>query len=307
MKRILLWCRNGVAKISMWDLWRRGSARFSGISWRNPLISRVLPIVDIVDSLIRDVLGRGHLPKFSVRIRSTGIFGQFGGRAFEKTGAKTVALIRNITDVEPGTDFLDIGCGCGRTAFALVDYLKDGRYTGIDVDPVAIDACKHNPVLARAGFRFLHIDVKNDMYNPKGQVVGSEYVFPFSEGAFDLVFLFSVFTHMLPNEVEHYIEEIGRVMRPGGRCIFSTFITDFGIGQSIYSFPYDYGYYRLQEKQIPQKFVAYSLDYFDGACAKVGVLQREAVLTGTWRRDASITPDTKFYQDIIVLYKQNQG
>jgi SAM-dependent methyltransferase len=288
------------------ELKRRIRANFAGISWKDPWVRRVLPLLDFLDGLLRQVFDRGHLPRFSIRIRSTGISGQFGGKEFVESGAHMVSLIGSITDVKPDTCVLEIGCGCGRTAFALVDYLKHGCYTGIDVDPVAIDACKHNLVLARAGFRFLQIDVENDIYNPEGHVTASEYVFPFPQETFDLVFLHSVFTHMLPEEVEHYIEEIGRVLRPGGYCIFSTFLTDFGIGQSALSFPYDYGSCRLHQTQTPRKAVAYPLDYFNRICSELGVLQREAVEIGTWRQDTSIVPDTTFFQDFLVLYKLNQ-
>ena len=35
------------------------------------------------------------------------------------------------------------------------------------------------------------------------------------------VFLTSVFTHMLPPEVRHYLREVRRVLRPQGRCLMT--------------------------------------------------------------------------------------
>src|SRR3954454_3335822 len=48
---------------------------------------------------------------------------------------------------------------------------------------------------------------------------GSEYVFPYPNATFDFVFLTSVFTHMLPTDMEHYVSEIVRVLKPNGRSL----------------------------------------------------------------------------------------
>lgn len=277
--------------------------RYSGISWQNPVFRRVLPLLDIADLGLRRASGRGRLPRYSHRIRSTGIGGQFGGKRFAESGADFASLVRRLADVKPGTDTLEVGCGCGRIALALTDYLDYARYTGIDVDSVSIESCKHNPVLTKAGFRFLSADVTNDLYNPNGQVTAREYVFPFSDGAFDVVFLHSVFTHMLPEEVGRYIEEIGRVLRSGGRCVFTTFLSDFGEGKGSPSFPYDHGSYCLHQKRMPQKAIAYPLAYFDTACDRLG-MPRHAALTGTWRQDPSVTPDIELSQDVL-LYERD--
>ena len=48
-----------------------------------------------------------------------------------------------------------------------------------------------------------------------------------------MVYLISVFTHMLPEECENYAQEIMRVLRPGGRCAVTTFLVDRGNDASI--------------------------------------------------------------------------
>jgi ubiquinone/menaquinone biosynthesis C-methylase UbiE len=50
----------------------------------------------------------------------------------------------------------------------------------------------------------------------------STYTFPFPDQAFSFVIVTSVFTHMLPDAVEHYLDEIARVLQPGG-TLFATF------------------------------------------------------------------------------------
>ena len=52
-----------------------------------------------------------------------------------------------------------------------------------------------------------------------GTVAASEFVFPFADASFDFVSLTSVFTHMLPVDLEHYAGQIARVLRPEGHYI----------------------------------------------------------------------------------------
>jgi SAM-dependent methyltransferase len=75
-------------------------------------------------------------------------------------------------------------------------------------------------------FRFVHADVYSKYYNPRGKRAAAAYSFPYADATIDCVFLTSVFTHMLPDDVPHYLSEISRVLVPGGRCISSFWITD---------------------------------------------------------------------------------
>ena len=43
-------------------------------------------------------------------------------------------------------------------------------------------------------------------------------------GGRDVAFLTSVFTHMLPEDVEHYLDELARVLKPGGRTLITWFL-----------------------------------------------------------------------------------
>lgn len=61
-------------------------------------------------------------------------------------------------------------------------------------------------------------------YNPHGLVPASAYRFPCRDQSFDFIFLASVFTHMLPDAVEHYLHEISRLLVPDGVCVASYFL-----------------------------------------------------------------------------------
>ncbi|RPI15654.1 MAG: class I SAM-dependent methyltransferase [Lysobacterales bacterium] len=120
---------------------------------------------------------------------------------------------------------LDIGCGIGRVAAGLARYLDElGSYEGMDVVPAGIEWCRRSITPRYPNFRFQLSDVHNAEYNPTGRVHASQYRFPWRDGEFDFVFLTSAFTHMLPRDVENYLGEIARVMRPGARCVITYFL-----------------------------------------------------------------------------------
>ena len=54
-------------------------------------------------------------------------------------------------------------------------------------------------------FRFHHVDARNELYNPFGQGVTSDFRLPVEDGTVDRIGLASVFTHLLEDEVVHYM------------------------------------------------------------------------------------------------------
>jgi SAM-dependent methyltransferase len=75
--------------------------------------------------------------------------------------------------------------------------------------------------------RFFHADVTNAAYGRAAEGSSpAKYVFPFADESFDVVFLASVFTHMFPADIANYLQEIRRVLRPGGCVLASCFLID---------------------------------------------------------------------------------
>lgn len=144
--------------------------------------------------------------------------------AFLEVGRVMKEDILLYTGAGPTASILDVGCGWGRIARHFVGHVREpGRYVGMDVVEAFVDWCKENISPVNPAFSFLHQDVYNGLYNPDGKHEASEYRFPFEDGSFDVVFLTSVFTHMLPEDVENYLREIHRLLKPDGRC-FSTWL-----------------------------------------------------------------------------------
>ena len=50
--------------------------------------------------------------------------------------------------------------------------------------------------------------------------------FPYPDGSFDFAIATSVFTHLMPDDVSHYLQEIARVLDRGGTLFATFFIVD---------------------------------------------------------------------------------
>jgi SAM-dependent methyltransferase len=169
---------------------------------------------------------------------------------FISIGEKTAAwFIRE--GLESTDRVLDVGSGLGRVALPLTRHLENGgTYDGIEIAKYKVDYCTRTLGQRFANFRFHHADVFNKYYNPRGRARACEYAFPFPDSSFDFVFLVSVFTHMLPADMEHYVAEIFRVMDKG-----ATSIATFWLMESKKDRPEDHDYsdvctvYRIDEPE----------------------------------------------------------
>ena len=147
--------------------------------------------------------------------------------------------------LRPHEAVLDVGSGIGQKSRPLSRYLTN-RYEGLDVMPDAIEWCRQ-AYSWFPNFNFQVADLYSTHYNPAGRLRSEDYTFPFKDGTFDLVFLSSVFTHMLPPGVVRYLSEIHRVLKLGGRCVATYFLLNaealywIGKKKNVISAPHQWG------------------------------------------------------------------
>ncbi len=167
---------------------------------------------------------------------------------------------------------LDVGCGPGRLAIGLLA-LPGGvaQYLGLDVHRPSIDWCIRNLGAANPAFRFHHVDVRNDRYNPGGSEPAGAVRLPVESGSHDVAYLYSVFSHMLASDVEGYLGELRRILAPGGTLFFTAFV-ETGVPEVSVNPP---GYVR--EWDGPLHCVRYERGYLERMLGEAGFAMEKLV------------------------------
>lgn len=202
--------------------------------------------------------------------------------------------------LKPEHIFLDIGSGIGRIAVGLTDFLRDGQYEGFDAVQQGVNWCKKHISTKYPNFNFTYADLSNDLYKSSGSAA-SNFSFPYETNSFDFAASISVFTHMLPDEIENYLFQSNKVLKPGGVLLATFFIVDKKYQPvSDFSFPFDYGHYRLMDKTVKSANVALEENYLMEMCNKAG-FELISKVPGYWQQH--IDQQDNDFQDYLILKK----
>lgn len=123
-----------------------------------------------------------------------------------------------------GVEVFDVGCGTKIVKTLLDHRLPIGHYVGIDAYAPVIDFLQAN--VADPRFEFHHFDARNDLYNPTGTPLAGFDRLPAALGGFDLICLFSVFTHLAPADYVAMLRLTRQHVKASGRIVFSIFLND---------------------------------------------------------------------------------
>ena len=224
---------------------------------------------------------RARLPPRSLR--------DVGPGDFESIGREFLGHFVGLGALRPAEGVLEIGCGPGRMALPLTEYLAaDGRYVGVEIVARAVRWCQRHISRRHPNFTFLHADVYNRRYNPGGTIQARDYVFPFLDRSFDFVVLTSVFTHMYLEDARHYLREIARLLQPNGRLFRTWFLLNepqaalAGRGRNVIDFRFDRGGYRIRDESLPESAVAVEERVVRTMFAEAGLGIREPIRFGSW-------------------------
>ena len=129
-------------------------------------------------------------------------------RVFLESGRIQAQLIRELLrdegrPVEDLDAILDWGCGCGRV-LRHWSGLAGVHVFGCDINPKMVEWCRDN-------LRFAEVAV-TDLAPP----------LPYEDATIDLMYAFSVFTHLAERLQYEWMRECFRVLKPGGLLLMST-------------------------------------------------------------------------------------
>jgi SAM-dependent methyltransferase len=224
---------------------------------------------------------------------------------FWAVGQHTVNLIQHLSGIRPAERVLDIGCGLGRVAWPLSQALDaQSTYDGFDTLAVYVDLCNTSLGLDAGRFRFHHFDLYSSLYNPNGAVKSEEFRFPWDDDTFTLAIATSLFTHLTPRAATHYLEEIARTLKPGGRLYATFFVLDEQSRDLMeerptdpnFHVPFDEGLYA--DADHPEAAVAFDAQWLLKTFVDAGYAI-EQYAPGGWRR----SPGAE-YQDVVVASKK---
>ncbi|CAN5609828.1 hypothetical protein BH11ACT8_BH11ACT8_25550 [soil metagenome] len=159
------------------------------------------------------------LPPFSLRM---------GGKHFKQdedfvaAGVRDAKVLRQRAGLGKRKRVLDWGCGAGRLAIGI-KYLMGGvaDYHGVDIQPELLTWAKDN--LTDEHTRFTLVDAHNARYNPDGE---PSFVIPADDESVDVLYAYSVFSHMLTHDIAGYGATIARILAPQGRAWLTAFVEE---------------------------------------------------------------------------------
>jgi ubiquinone/menaquinone biosynthesis C-methylase UbiE len=208
--------------------------------------------------------------------------------------------------LKPDDDVLDAGCGLGRIAYSLAHYLAPtARYEGFDIVDDLINWASRTISTQCPNFTFRKVNVYNKWYNPAGTVSSTELRFPYDDASFDVIFLTSVFTHMLGAEIRNYLNEMHRVLKPGGRCLCTCFlripesINLIQAGKSSQNLVHPVGEGYTTNPEIPEDAIG-----FDESLMMQWIESRGFTVAAKYYGSWCGRPITTSYQDILILEKK---
>ena len=223
---------------------------------------------------------------------------------YKNQGDEFKKLFIKYANLEPTSAILDLGCGIGRCAVPLTGYLHSyGQYRGLDVDAKAIKWCQERITKRYRNFIFAPLDVYSSIYNPAGKTKASEILLPCSDRSFDLVIAMSLFSHLFVDEAANYFKECLRILRPGGKMLFTAYVLNKESEELIaagkgFKLVHAHGGLKVLDADVPDKTVGFPEQLLRDTIKTAG-FEKIEIHPGGWCGRAKVLAQ----QDVIVCTK----
>ncbi len=183
------------------------------------------------------------------------------------------------------SNIVDIGCGCGKSAAALRDFRYadvefSGHYYGFDIDEALVSWCSSHFPPER--FTFSLVNGKSTVYPASGKPQAERSLALCQDNSIDLVFSQSLFSHLLEEDLEHYVRESFRVLKPGGAMCMTFFCLEdleaLGLLGNRWNFRHKIGRSYVENAAFPEAAVAYERDVIINLGRQVGFSSSKVTL-----------------------------
>lgn len=230
-----------------------------------------------------------------------------GTHNYEAIANWHISQLQKYIGVKATDNVVEIGCGVGRVAIPLTEILTDGTYLGTEVIRTHFEWCRDNIGARNPNFQFIYHDIHDTLHNPKGTLHAKDIRLPVESGTVDIILLHSVFTHMLRDEIVHYMREFRRILKPTGRVYASCFLVNDDALKAVRDAPregwkvqfkhrYGEGCY-INSPQEPRAAVAFEDRVFVEMASQAN-LEIEQTLWGNW---SGTRENPRSGQDVVIL------
>jgi SAM-dependent methyltransferase len=177
------------------------------------------------------------------------------------------------------SDVVELGCGCGRIARALKEPWFEGTYVGVDIDDEMLEYCRDNFPSER--FKFVRSPHKSTTYSPTTPhddrlTIGHDLLIA-EPNSKSFVYAFTLYTHLLEEEVTDYIQETYRILRPEGIMYLNFLCIEHVELGGRWTFRHRRGNAYVENVRYPEAAVAYHEAFMTGLATNCGF--REVTLT----------------------------
>lgn len=211
----------------------------------------------------------------------------YSEKNFTAIGRSHLDYFIKVLGLKPSDNVLEIGSGNGRIASSLTSYLENGSYIGVDIMKPFIKWCQE-AYRDYDRFTFKHINIYNKYYNKFAFKKSRNFKFPFESEKFDFIYLTSVFTHMHSKDINNYLSEIGRMLKPGGIVFITYFLINeetkklMKEGKSMRSFKTYTEFSYTDNPKNPESAIAFDEVFIKSLYSKNN-LKISNISLGKWR------------------------
>jgi SAM-dependent methyltransferase len=144
----------------------------------------------------------------------------------EEAYNKAFDQLSSIEHIKSCNKILDIGCGPGRLALGLINNNASiEKYVGVDVNKTAVDWCSSNLTTLNGNYEFFYLNKYNARYASSNSTENSSYFdIDAFKNKYDLVYLYSVFSHLVPDDLIEYLNVFKNLLEPNGVVYTTIFV-----------------------------------------------------------------------------------
>ncbi len=162
---------------------------------------------------------------------------------------------------------LEIGCGQGRLATGLLRLIGPLSYIGMDVHLPSIQWCRKYIEKREPAYHFEHLDIASERYHKDGKLIDHNFKFNIPDHSIDIIYIWGVFTNMDGEVMKIYLNDLKRMLSPGGKVFFTAFVEE-----NVPDISINPKGYLLDEYTTPLQVVRYEKNYIFSLIAQAGLV-----------------------------------